>query len=65
MILHKPKLYVDLNEQVDSNLFLLSKSDQMNDINGAPVVLHHGLEVSIFTDGYRDEGEMTSGLGMA
>jgi hypothetical protein len=60
---NKPKIYVDLNEKVDSNLFLLSKCDEKNDIYGVPVVLHEGLEVAIFTDGYRTEGDKDEWVG--
>jgi hypothetical protein len=61
--LDRPKLYVDLNEKVDRNLFLLSKSDEKNDIYGVPTVLHEGLEVAIFSDGYHTEGDKYERVG--
>ncbi|MEM7583776.1 MAG: hypothetical protein AAF560_10385 [Acidobacteriota bacterium] len=52
----KPRLYVDFNEMVDSNLVLLSKGDTKVDAAGNSVALREGLQISIYMDDFDEIG---------
>ena len=52
----RPVLYVDFNEMVDANTVLLCADDFKKDVSGAPVELHEGLLVSIYTDDEDEHG---------
>jgi hypothetical protein len=53
----KPRIYVDFNEMLEPNLFLLSKDDTKLDSEGNKVSLREGMKVSVYSDDTDDEGK--------
>lgn len=53
----KARIYVDLNEMVDDDIFLLSKDDTKIDSQGNTVTFYEGMPVSIYSDDADDNGE--------
>lgn len=49
----RPRLYIDLNEALEPDLFLLSQGDTKPDSAGGSVHLEEGLRVYV----YNDDGE--------
>lgn len=54
--LDKPRLYVDFNEMVEHDLFLLSAGDAKTDSSGASVLMQEGLPVDIYMDDVDEHG---------
>lgn len=52
----KPILYADFNEMLESNLVLLSATDEKISLYGEVVSLHDGLEVMLYMDDVNEEG---------
>ncbi len=52
----RPRLYVDFNEMLDSDLVLLSKADEKVDSSGEWLLLHEGLPVFVYMDDEDAEG---------
>ena len=48
--MNRPMLYVDFNEMLAFDLFLLSKGGQTIDSNGEPVMLHEGMAITVYSD---------------
>lgn len=48
--LDRPRLYVDFNERLEPDLFLLSRDDQKRDSSGAVVTLTEGMLVFVYSD---------------
>jgi hypothetical protein len=55
--MNKPRIKVDFNELLESNLLLLSKTDVVEDSSGAKIQLHEGLTVSIYEFNHYDNGD--------
>lgn len=55
MDLDKPRLLVDFNELLESDLILLSRDDIKHDSAGKPVLLQVGLPVGIYSDDNLDD----------
>lgn len=53
----KARIYVDLNERVTEDIFLLSKDDTKTDSQGKIVVFYDKMPVSIYSDDASDTGE--------
>ena len=48
--MNEPRIYVDFNELIESNLVLLSKTDVKLDSDGNKISLSEGLLVKIYDD---------------
>lgn len=48
---------VDFNEMPDTDLVLLSTTDQRLDASGEPITLRAGMEVTVFMEDESDDGE--------
>jgi hypothetical protein len=48
--LKEPRIYVDFNEMLDSNLVLLSKSDFKKNSIGYTIELKEGMKVKVYMD---------------
>lgn len=48
---------VDFNEMLDTDLVLLSVTDQRLDASGKPITLRAGMEVTVFMEDESDDGE--------
>lgn len=59
-LLDRPRLYVDFNEMVDTNTYLLSRGDTTVDSAGNVVQLHEGLRVYVYTPDENDDGTPTN-----
>ena len=57
--LDRPRLYVDFNEMLDTDLFLLSRDDHKVDSSGNTVTLTEGLRVYVYSDDGDDAGAPT------
>lgn len=53
----KARIYVDFNEMVSEDVYLLSKDDSKNDSSGNPVVFYEGMPISIYSDDADDTGK--------
>ncbi len=56
--MNKPRLYVDFNEMIDSDLGLLSKTDYKLDSAGNEILLFEGLIVHIYSDDVDDHDKI-------
>lgn len=56
-LLDRPRIPVDFNEMVESDLVLLSLGDSKTDSHGASVQLHEGLAIDIYMDDEDDAGQ--------
>lgn len=54
--LDKPRIWVDFNELVDFNTYLLSRVDYIGDSNGDTVELFDGLHISVFDIDLGEDG---------
>jgi hypothetical protein len=54
----KPRIYVDFNEMLAPDLFLLSKSDTKADSSGNQIQLFEGKKISIYSDDLNDQGQI-------
>lgn len=52
--MYRPRISVNFNEMVESNLVLLSKTDEVTDSSGAAIQLADGLPVYVYE--YSDYG---------
>lgn len=52
----RPRLYVDFNEMVESDLVLLSQTDNKADSSGSTVHLFEGLRVYVYMDDPDQDG---------
>lgn len=50
----EPRIYVDFNEMIDSNVVLLSQTDFKKDSDGNTVELKDGMKVKIYMDDLND-----------
>jgi hypothetical protein len=62
-LINEARLYVDLNEMIDSNLVLLSQTDNKEDSDGKIVKLKEGLKVKIYMDAIDEFGEPDNLIG--
>jgi hypothetical protein len=46
----RPRLYIDFNEMLESDLYLLSKADIKIDSSGNAITLHEGMRVHVYMD---------------
>ncbi len=61
----KARIYVDFNEMVSEDVFLLSKEDVKKDSFGNLVTFYEGMPVSIYSDDCDDEGRTDNLIGEA
>lgn len=54
--LDKPRMWIDFNELVDCETFLLSRVDIIGDSNGDAIELSEGLGISIFDKDIGEDG---------
>ena len=52
----EPRIYVDLNERVDKDIFLLSKEDSKVDSKGNIVMFYENMPILIWSDDCDEEG---------
>ena len=57
----QPKIRVDFNELVEDNLVLLSKHDEIKDLDGNIISLYSGMHVIVFEDDL-DDNNMVDNL---
>ena len=50
------RIYIDFNERVDGNVFLLSKDDSKVDSKGNTVTFYEDMPLRIWSDDLDDEG---------
>ena len=55
-LMDEPRIYVDLNERVDKDIFLLSKEDTKVDSNGNIVTFYENMPILIWSDDGDEEG---------
>jgi len=53
----KPRVYVDFNEMLEPDLFLLSKDDLTVDSAGNEIALREGQSISVYSDDLNDQGK--------
>ena len=53
----EPRIYVDFNEMVESNLVLLSKTDFKEDSDGNLIELKEGMVVKIYENSENENNE--------
>jgi hypothetical protein len=53
----RPLLPVDFNEMLEADLVLLSKDDMRRDASGSLIKLYDGLEVDVFMEDVKENGE--------
>jgi len=60
LVLDRPRLFVDLNNAVEEDLFLLSTSDSRVDSAGNTITFFAGLGVYVYNDDtiYNDDDEL-------
>lgn len=56
--MNKPRIYVDLNEMVTSDIVLLSKEDTEVDSEGTVITFYEGMPINIYSDDLSDNGEV-------
>ena len=61
----KARIYIDFNEMVSGDVYLLSKDDIKNDSSGNPVAFYEGMHISIYSDDSDDAGRTDNLLGEA
>lgn len=54
--MNEARIYIDLNERVDEDIFLLSKDDTKVDSMGNIVTFYEGMSIRIWSDDSDDEG---------
>lgn len=59
-LLDRPRLYVDFNERVDTDTYLLSRGDTRVDSAGNVIDLHEGLRVYVYCPDRNDDGTPTN-----
>lgn len=59
------RFYVDLNEQVDTDIFLLSKDDTKDDSKGNTVAFYENMPILIWSDDGDEEGNQDNLLADA
>ena len=53
----RPRIYVDFNEMLDSDLVLLAKTDEVTDSSGETIQLREGLRVFIYSEDVDHDGK--------
>ena len=56
IFMEQARIYVDLNERVDKDIFLLSKEDSKVDSKGNIVTLYENMPILIWSDDCDEEG---------
>ena len=53
-----PVFYVDFNEMLEENLFLLSVGDEKRNNLGEDICIYEGMMVQVYMDDVNDNGEI-------
>ena len=65
MLMNEARIYVDLNERVDKDIFLLSKDDTTVDSKGNSVTFYENMPIKIWSDDGDEEGNQDNLLADA
>jgi len=63
--MNEARIYIDLNERVFGDIFLLSKDDTKLDSKGNTVVFYENMPIRIWSDDFDDEGRQDNLLADA
>lgn len=56
--MENPRLYIDFNEMIEPDLYLLSVGDSMTNSHGEVVSLYEGLQVFVYSDDIDENGNI-------
>ena len=65
MLMDEARIYVDLNERVDKDIFLLSQNDTKVDSKGNTVTFYENMPIRIWSDDGDEEGNQDNLLADA
>lgn len=63
--MNEARIYIDFNEAVSKDVFLLSKDDTKYDSFGNLVTFYEGMSISIYSDDADDDGRTNNLIAVA